>query len=283
MVNKKKILVTGSNGQLGRSFREISDDYPFDFFFKSKSDLNIIDKKSIYNFVREKNINCLINCAAYTNVEEAEKNPEKAYLVNSIAVGHLAEICSHLRVQLIHISTDFIFDGVKKTAYTELDQMNPINNYGKSKLEGEYKILNSSLKNSLIIRTSWLYSKFGNNFVNNIINNMATNDFISVVDDQFGSPTNSLDLASVILQIIPRIANQNPEIYNFANLGYCSRHDFAVSIKKLLKNNVEIKKIKSTSLVQRPKFSPLSSEKIKNNFNLEIFDWKSSLINLLKK
>ena len=283
MVTQKKILITGSNGQLGRSFREISNDYEFDFFFKSKSDLDISDKSSVYNFITKEKINCLINCAAYTNVEHAEKKPKNAYLINSSAVGYLAETCSDLNVQLIHISTDFIFDGIKNIPYTELDHVKPINQYGKSKLEGEIKILNSSLKNSAIIRTSWLYSKFGNNFVNNITKNMNKNNFISVVDDQIGSPTNSLDLASVILQIIPKIINHNPQIYNFANLGNCSRYDFALFIKKVLKSNVRIKKIKSSNYVQRPKFSALNSDKIMKEFNLEIIDWQSSLKNLLKK
>ena len=184
---------------------------------------------------------------------------------------------------MIHISTDFVFDGKKKLPYTELDHARPINEYGKSKLEGEKKILNSSLKNSIIIRTSWVYSKYGNNFVNKVIKNIKENQYITVVDDQFGSPTNALDLAKVILNIIPKISNQKAEIYHYSSSGYCSRYDFAVLIKELVKSNVEIKKIKTVQTINRPRFSALNSNKIKNKFNLEITDWKTSLVNLFNK
>ncbi len=279
MVKKSNVLVTGSDGQLGSSLHEVSDFYHFNFFFKNKTELDIGDVDSLYDLIIKEEISCVINCAAFTNVDEAEINFKKAELINSISVGILANICSELDVQLIHISTDFVFDGNKNIPYTELDYVNPINNYGRSKLEGENKIINTSLKNSAIIRTSWLYSKFGNNFVNKVIKNIMKNENISVVIDQYGSPTNSLDLAMIILKIIPKIRNRKTEIFNFSNGGYCSRYDFATSIRNILNSNIEISKIHSEHSVPRPKFSALNSDKIKNKFNLEIIDWKVSLKN----
>ena len=169
MVNKKNILVTGANGQLGSSLTKLSDNYTFNFFFKSKMDLNISNKDALFNFILKQKIKLIINCAAYTNVDESERNLKKADLINSISVGYLAEICSTLGLNLIHISTDYVFDGLKGFPYSEIDKVDPVNNYGISKLRGEQCILKSNLKNSIIIITYCIYSELSNNFVSKIL------------------------------------------------------------------------------------------------------------------
>ncbi len=283
MVNKKNILVTGANGQLGSSLTKLSDNYTFNFFFKSKIDLNISNKDALSNFILKQKIKLIINCAAYTNVDESERNLKKADLINSISVGYLAEICSTLGLNLIHISTDYVFDGLKGFPYSEIDKVDPVNNYGISKLRGEQCILKSNLKNSIIIRTSWLYSELSNNFVSKILSKIKNKKKIYVNPGEFGSPTNSNDLAKAILEIIPKIRNNRPQVYHYSNSGYCSRYEFAKKINQLVTaENFVFKKFKpDISIIKRPEFSALNCEKILNDFDLEIISWDKSLENFL--
>tara|TARA_A100001234_G_C12588244_1_gene369310 strand:+ start:233 stop:1099 length:867 start_codon:yes stop_codon:yes gene_type:complete len=284
MDKKIKILVTGSDGQLGMSFQEISKLYHiYDFYFENKLNLDISNKNKLDNYIKRNKINTLINCAAFTNVEVSESNKQKADLINNISVGNIAKICSVNSIQLIHLSTDYVFDGNKHKPYSEKDKTNPINYYGLTKLEGEKKILKFNLNKSAIIRTSWLYSNYGNNFVNKIIDKINKCEGFSVVDNQIGTPTNSNDLANMILHIIPLLKNNKTEIYHYSNLGKCSRYEFAQKINIFMGKKSKIQPIVvPISKVNRPKNSVLNSNKIINDFNLHISDWKSSLSKLLK-
>ena len=281
MVIKNNILVTGSNGQLGKSLQFISKRNPnFNFFFCSKNNLNITDYEAVENYIKSYKISTIINCAAYTNVKSAENNFRSANLVNCVAVRYLCELCHKYRIKLIHVSTDYVFDGKKKLPYNENDKTNPVNNYGLTKLNGEKEILNSSLEKSIIIRTSWLYSKYGNNFVKKIIDNLELNKPFSVISDEIGSPTNSFDLAETIISLLTKIDNKIPEIYHYSNSGYCSRFQFATFIKKILKSKTKIKsQIKKHQI--RPNFTVLDNEKIISKFGLEKIDWKFSLQKML--
>ena len=213
--------------------------------------------------LKKNNIDTIINCAAYTDVTMAEQNMDCSNIVNNIAVGNIAKLCCELSIQLIHISTDYVFDGLSILPYNENNNTNPKNYYGKTKLEGENKILNQKLENSAIIRTSWLYSNLANNFVNKIIKILNYHKKIYVVEDEIGSPTNAHDLSKVIMDIIPKLSNSNTEIYHFSNLGFCSRYQFAIKINQLKNANCEIiSKTDKFPNIKRPKFSALDSSKI---------------------
>ena len=288
MVDKYNILVTGSDGQLGNSIKKNSNDIgAYNFYFKNKEQLDISNINLIETYINNHEINVIINCAAFTNVDQAENEKELADLINHISISRIAKICSEKNIQLIHISTDFVFDGLKLVPYTEIDKPNPINYYGLSKLNGEKKIFKYDLNKSIIIRTSWLYSERENNFVTKIINKINEGKNFEVVDDEFGSPTNADDLAKVILSIIPKLNNDKTEIYHFSNNGYCSRYDFASEINKIVKGKSYILPKNNTELnVIRPKYSVLDSNKIINEFNLKISNWKDSLahyLNYIKK
>ena len=220
----------------------------------------------------------MINCAAYTNVAEAEKNFDTANLVNNIAADNLAKFCSKLNIQLVHISTDFVFDGKKIKSYNENDIPNPIGNYGKSKLYGERNILNYKLENSVIIRTSWLYSMFGDNFVKKIIKSAETNSKVFVVENEFGSPTCAHNLAQAILKIIPKIKSNNTIVYNYSDNGSCSRYEFALEIKKIFQFCSEIvPRLNQPEKSIRPTNSALNITKFERDFNMKTLNWKKSL------
>ena len=283
MVNKKNILITGSDGQLGQSIKKVHKRFmSYKFYFTDKEELDITEYIKIKNFISENNISIIINCAAYTDVIKAESEQKAANLVNNISVGNISKICSKKKIQLIHISTDYVFDGIKGFSYDENDKPNPLSYYGKTKLKGEQKMLSYNLKKSIIIRTSWLFSTYGKNFLTKILNNLRHLNSFSVIGNEFGSPTNANDLACVILKILPKLKNDKTEIYHFSNLGMCSRYEFAIKIKDCTngksiitkKNNCEINKI-------RPKFSALNPKKIINKFDLKVYDWSYSLPLLL--
>lgn len=280
------ILVTGSNGQLGSELQTTSSNYNYNFFFTCKEDLDISDEESLQKFVLNNNINIIINCAAYTAVDLAEKEQKLADKINHLAVKNLANISKNNDIKLIHISTDYVFDGKNYKPYSEKDNTNPQNVYGQSKFTGENALLNAHVKNSIIIRTSWVFSSFGNNFVKTMLKLGKDKESLGVIVDQIGSPTYALHLARTILDIIPLINNQQTQIYNYSNEGVLSWYDFAKEIMKMAKIKCKINPIETKeypTAATRPHFSILNKSKIKEEFGIEIPYWKDGLDECLKK
>lgn len=278
------VLVTGANGQLGQSLQFISANYPqIDFVFCSSSELDIANLENCKAVFSNYKPNYCINTAAYTAVDKAESEAEKAYAINVTGAKNLAIVCKEQDAVLLHVSTDFVFDGNKKAPYTEEDVPNPTGVYGQTKLDGE-KAIQETFENYFIIRTSWVYSQFGNNFMKTMIRLASERDSLSVVNDQIGTPTNAVDLAEALVKIIstsylvPRTSYFG--IYNFSNEGQCSWYDFA---KEIFENNgikIDLKPIPTTSFptpAKRPAYSVLDKTKIKKAFKIEILDWKESL------
>jgi dTDP-4-dehydrorhamnose reductase len=276
------ILVTGSNGQLGNEFRLVVEekDKVNNYFFTDVEELDITNKSDVSQFFHANNINVVVNCAAYTNVDKAEDEKEIADLINHIGVKNLAESCKERDGFLIHISTDYVFDGTKNTPYTETDKTKPLGVYGETKLRGENAIISSGCE-YVIIRTSWLYSSFGNNFLKTMQRLTAEKESIKVVFDQVGTQTYAGDLANVIYTIIQRDeADIKNQIYHFSNEGVCSWYDFAVAINEAYGHNCNIKPCHSNefpSKVTRPSFSVLDKTKLKNALGIEIQYWHDSL------
>jgi len=285
MVDKKNILVTGSNGQLGNSIRKVSNEFDlYNLYYKDKNKLDVSNYILLEKYINDYEIDIIINCAAFTNVEAAEINREVSDKINHIALDNLSRICYENEIQLIHISTDFVFDGLKSVPYTELDNPNPINYYGLTKLNGERKMLNYDLNKSIIIRTSWLYSDLQNNFVSKILDKISFQENINVVDNEFGSPTNAKDLAITILTIIPNLKNNKTQVYHFSNTGMCSRYDLANEINKITEQGAIITPISNSDAnAKRPKFSALDSTKIIRKFDLKIKNWKESLLDHIEE
>ncbi|MGB0892343.1 MAG: dTDP-4-dehydrorhamnose reductase [Flavobacteriaceae bacterium] len=280
------VLVTGSGGQLGQCFRVLSKNCTeLNFVFKTSKELDITLKREIEKvFEAPPNINYVINCAAYTDVDKAESDFTSANKINAIGVKNLAEVCVENKTTLIHFSTDFVFDGTKQQPYTETDSTNPINVYGTSKLKGE-SFIQDLMTNYFIIRTSWLYSNFGNNFVKTMLKLGKVKDEISVVDDQIGSPTNAMGLASLILIII-KSKDINYGLYHFSNKGSCSWYEFADEIFQQKKIEIHLKPILSSAyktLTKRPKYSVLNSSKVEKTFNTEVCEWKEQLKQFFNK
>ena len=286
MLNENyNILVTGSKGQLGSEIRELSSNYSYTFFFTDRNNIDITSKDSIKAFCQTNNINVIINCAAYTAVDKAESDELNADLVNRKAVKKLALVSSELNIKLIHISTDYVFDGRNFKPYCEEFQTNPQGVYGKTKLDGENEMRDINPKNSIIIRTSWVYSSFGNNFVKTMLRLGREKESLGVIFDQVGTPTYARDLALTILDIIPKIINEKVEIYNYSNEGVLSWYDFAKEIMRMAKLNCKINPIQTFEYptpCSRPHFSLLNKSKIKSTFNIEIPFWKDSLDECLK-
>ena len=273
-------MVTGAKGQLGSELREISEKYSHKFHFLDIEELDITKKGDIFSFVSLNQINVIINCAAYTAVDKAEVEPELADQINHIAVGYLAEIANKYQVKLIHISTDYVFDGENYMPYQPLDVCLPKSEYGKSKRLGEEKILELSLKDAVIIRTAWVYSTFGNNFVKTILRLSKERESLNVVDDQIGSPTNARDLALFILENLDKIKWSGTKIFHFTNEGVCSWYDLAKMICEIKKIRCEIRSIPSSEYptpARRPFYSVLSKEDLKKTFNYKIPYWLDSL------
>lgn len=275
------ILITGANGQLGLEIAKLAPMFSvYTFFFTDKSTLNIVDFAKVEGYVSKKNIDVIVNCAAYTNVDKAEDEFEISDKVNHLAVKNLGKIAKKHHLKLIHISTDYVFDGNSSIPYKETDATNPKNAYGISKLKGENALLEINPENAAIIRTSWLYSEFGHNFVKTMVGLSKEKESISVVSDQIGSPTYAKDLAFAILTIIPKIDNEGIQIYHYANKGMCSWFQFAEEIMKIAQLNCIILPITSADFktkAKRPKYSLLNTEKIQHNFNLEIPNWEDAL------
>ncbi|HSZ85819.1 MAG TPA: dTDP-4-dehydrorhamnose reductase [Puia sp.] len=275
----KKIVITGTNGQLGQELRVASTSYSqFEFIFLTKGDLEISDEASVKNFFSTTNPSFCINCAAYTAVDKAESEKEKAFLINAKAVGIIAAACKNSNAKLIHLSTDYVFDGNSSTPLTEDDAVSPINIYGESKLKGEGLAFKNN-DQTIIIRTSWVYSEFGNNFVKTMMRLMKEKESINVINDQIGSPTYAADLANTILQII-NSGKFIPGIYNYSNDGRISWYEFATEIKNLIRSSCKINPIPTAQYptpAKRPHFSLLDKKKIKETYKIEIVDWKKSL------
>jgi dTDP-4-dehydrorhamnose reductase len=276
-----RILVTGADGQVGCEIRELESGYPqYTFYYTDYKRLNITDHRAVAEFISANKITAVINCAAYTEVDKAEKEPEAADKVNHQAVGFLAEIARERQLKLIHISTDYVFDGTSCSPYTETDVPNPQTVYGKSKLEGERALQKINPANAVIIRTSWVYSAFGSNFVKTMLSLAREREKLDVIFDQVGSPTYAGDLARVLLEILPGLNGRNGEIYHYANEGVCSWYDFAKALFDLRNIEVTLRPIVSEqypTLAKRPGYSVLNKDKIKDAFGMAIPNWKDSL------
>ena len=278
-------LVTGSNGQLGKTIQSIVKNTS-EFIFTDINSLDITKKEKIESVIISKDIKCIVNCAAYTDVDGAEIEKEKADEVNDNAVKNLVEISETYKLRLIHISTDYVYNGINKSAISEYEHVNPQNYYGVSKLNGE-KHIENSISESIVIRTSWLYSLFGKNFVKTIIEKSKSKDLLKIVGDQYGCPTNAYDLANAIIQIIKskNRFDKESKIYNFSNLGHTSWFEFAKVIVKEINIKCNLEEIKTNEISQlskRPKFAITNKKKIISAFNLKIPDWKESLVKYLK-
>lgn len=283
------ILVTGAKGQLGSELRYLSENEPslcehFNFIFADRKILDITSQSAIEQLCVSHNVHAIINCAAYTAVDKAEVEQDAAYSINHHAVENLASIAKKKSIKLIHISTDYVFDGKNYKPYIETDTPNPQNIYGKSKLAGEQAMQSINPENSIIIRTSWVYSSFGNNFVKTILRLGQERDELNVVVDQIGSPTYARDLARAILQIIPQLNNKQAGIYHYSNEGICSWYDFANAIIETADIKCKINAIKSAdypSVANRPMNVEIDKEKIQLEFYITLNSWRDSLSNLI--
>jgi dTDP-4-dehydrorhamnose reductase len=284
-MSKPTILITGANGQLGQEFKSLADSFPqFQFLFTGRDQLTLENDISIINFFRQHSVDYCINCAAYTAVDKAETEYEKAYQVNALGVSVLAAQCEKHKVKLIHISTDYVFNGQSPNPYKESDVTDPVNKYGQSKLAGEQFCLQQN-PSAIIIRTAWVYSEFGNNFVKTMLRLMKDRDSINVVNDQVGAPTYAADLANGIMKIIAA-GKWEAGIYHYSNLGKISWFDFAVAIQELSGLACKVNPIPSASYptpAKRPSFSLLDTNKIREQFGIGIPDWKPSLEQCLKQ
>jgi len=286
----KNILVTGSNGQVGSELKELSTSYSqYNFYFTDRTMLDITNKTEIQKFCKTNNINIILNCAAYTAVDKAEEDTQNAKKVNHLATTFLAEVSKDLDISLIHISTDYVFDGKSFKPYIENMPVAPQGVYGQTKLDGERSLQNINPKNSIIIRTSWVYSSFGANFVKTMLKLGSQRDELGVIFDQVGTPTYAKDLASTILNIIPKIDNINVDIFHFSNEGVCSWYDFAKTIFELSNISCKVNPIETKEYptpASRPHYSLLNKAKIKKTYNINIPYWKDSLkecLNILKE
>lgn len=279
----KKILVTGANGQLGRCLRDAASHFPdLSIVYTSQTDLDISNALEIKTVLAETAFDYCINTAAYTNVEKAESERDAAYAVNAEAVKTLSEECKKNNVVLVHVSTDYVYDGTKNLPYREEDATNPINVYGASKLKGEEYI--AQICNTyFIIRTSWLYSQYGHNFVHTIMKYAKEGKPLTITTEQTGTPTNANDLANALLKIVSG-ESKNYGIYHFSNSGEATWYDFAKAILTL-SNQFEDTNLAKTdhyrTFAKRPSYSVLDNSKFCNTFNTETKDWKLSLKSLL--
>lgn len=287
-----KIIVTGQDGQLGYEISQLVDKYKskFEFIFTNRNTLDLEDEQKIISFINHHKPNYFVNCAAYTAVDKAETEPEIAMNINAKAPKIIANTCASIECKLIHISTDYVFDGNKKEPYLSIDTTNPLNVYGNSKLIGEQNIANSNCK-SIIIRTSWVYSTHGKNFVKTMIKLMGERESINVVDDQIGNPTYAANLADAILKIIEVDINEMKindfgKVYHYTNTGNISWFNFATEINVLSKSKCIVNPINSSSYptpAKRSCYSVLNNIEIENDFYLTINDWKIELKKCLDK
>lgn len=278
------VLVTGASGQLGQALQFVAGNYPkITFVFCDSKKLDITDPDCIDTIFQEVKPDFCINAAAYTAVDKAESEPEKTYLINVTGAKNVAIACKAHTATLLHVSTDFVFDGTKTTPNNEDDIPNPTGVYGQTKLEGE-KAIQAILEHYYIIRTSWVYSQFGANFMKTMLRLGSERDTLSVVNDQIGTPTHAVDLAEALIKMICHTERSrsvsNYGIYNYSNEGQCSWYDFAKKIFEVNNIAIDLKPIPTSSYptpAQRPKYSVLDKSKIKTVFGIEILDWDERL------
>lgn len=278
----KKILITGAGGQLGSEIRALSTQYADRAFtFADSKELDISDNMRVAEIITHGNYNAVINCAAYTAVDKAESDKDKAYLINEKGAGYLAEVCAEAGAKFIHISTDFIFDGTVSRPILEDDITHPLSVYGASKLAGELAVQKAN-PDSLIIRTSWVYSSFGGNFVKTILRLCHERESLSVISDQIGTPTYAHDLAAFIMDKLDfAIEHKISGVFNYSNEGAASWYDFAIAIRDIAGLKTKIVPIDTTQYptpAVRPKYSVLDKKKVKSTFNIEIPYWRDSLM-----
>ncbi len=285
MPKKPSILIAGANGQLGRSIDAIAANYPqYDLVFARREQLDLSKASSIAEYFQLNTFDVIINCAAYTAVDQAESEPDLADTINHLAVKQLASIARQQQAKLIHISTDYVFNGQQHRPYVETDSVDPQSVYGASKLAGEQAVMHEMATNALIIRTSWVYSEFGNNFVKTMLKLGGERDALSVIYDQIGTPTYAQDLAEAIMAIVASEPfNQtsfNTQLFHFSNEGVCSWYDFAKAIFDQSRIQCDVSPIETKDYptpAKRPAYSLLNKAKIKGAFDLTIPYWKDSL------
>jgi dTDP-4-dehydrorhamnose reductase len=280
-----KILVPGAGGQLGQELKELSKDHPqHDFFFFTKEDLDITDKDAVEKQLRDFDADYCINCAAYTAVDKAESDQVNAFVVNGDAVANLAVACRNTDTRFIHISTDYVFDGTGDRPYLETDAVAPLNIYGQSKLKGEEACMQLN-PDSVVIRTSWVYSYYGNNFVKTMLRLMRSKPELNIVADQRGCPTNAADLAKAIMTIIDS-GIRVPGIFNYSNEGITTWFEFASAIKGHCGFESELSPITTEEYItpaKRPLYSVLDTSKIRATYAINIRHWKTALEDCLQK
>ncbi len=273
-------IVTGSSGQLGQCFQTVATEFSeINLFFASRNEVDITRSETIANFYSKFFFDGIINCAAYTNVDQAEKEEENAFKINAEGLQNLIDFAEYKNLSIIHLSTDYVFDGQSAIPYNEVSETSPLGVYGNSKMEGE-KLLTASLCRKVIVRTSWLFSPFGKNFLKTIALLAQEKKELKIVDDQWGRPTFGMDLARVILKLLSQDTIYNFPILHFANQGVCSWKEFAMAILNEFEQSAIIKGIPSSShptLAKRPKCSILDTRRIEKEFQIEIPPWQESL------
>ena len=277
------ILVTGANGQLGMEMRNVSAGSADRYIFTDVAELDITDADAVDRVIASEKVDVIVNCAAYTNVDKAEEDEQTADLINHRAVAILASAAAKYGATLIHISTDYVFDGLSCVPYKEDDATSPTGAYGRTKLAGEHAVIESGCR-YLIFRTAWLYSPYGKNFVKTMMKLTAEEGSINVVFDQVGTPTCAADLAALIYKVITERMLDRQGVYHFSNEGVCSWYDFAVEIRDLCGNTCDIRPCHSDeflSRVRRPSYSVLDKTQVKNIFGINIHHWKKSLRKIL--
>lgn len=287
-----RILVLGKHGQLGRSLKKIATKTKskFNFVFVGREEFDLSDINCIINYFKNHRFDIIINCAAYTFVDKAESEKKLADKVNHLAVKKIAEIANNCKTKLIHISTDYVFDGESDNPYIESDETNPINVYGKTKLAGEQAIFLAMPNDAIIIRTSRVYSEFGNNFVDTILKLSKEREELNIVFDQLGNPTYANDLAMAILQIISNEKfhsfNEKTQIFHYSNKGSCNWYAFAKEVVELASINCTLIPVKTENyptIAIRPKNTLMNKDKISKEFGVKSRDWKTSLKDCLEQ
>lgn len=276
-----RILVTGSSGQLGAELKALQPFYKeHAFCFTDTKELDITDHVAVDRFVEEEGIQAIINCAAYTAVDMAESEVEQSDRLNHLAVANFSKIAKKKNLRLLHVSTDYVFDGDGNKPYLETDKPNPKSVYGRTKWAGELAMQKINPSHSAIVRTSWLYSRYGNNFVKTMLRLGGEKERLEVVHDQLGTPTHAEDLASVLLKIMPQLSNDNVETYHYTNEGFCSWYDFARAIFEIKGIACEVFPVETSrypTAAKRPFYSALNKEKIKEKYALVIPHWRAAL------